>query len=74
VSRRALRAGQAKEWLQHRLPLIPGWDVCGVVEAMGKGVTAFKEGDGVYGKLNFKQNGAYAEYVVASAQALAPPP
>jgi NADPH:quinone reductase-like Zn-dependent oxidoreductase len=69
-----VRAGHVKEWLQHRLPLIPGWDVCGVVEAVGEGVTAFKKGDRVYGMLNFNLDGAYAEYVVAKAQDLAPPP
>jgi NADPH:quinone reductase-like Zn-dependent oxidoreductase len=68
------RAGHVKEWLQHRLPLIPGWDASGVVEEVGEGVTAFKKGDGVYGMLNFKQDGAYAEYVVAQAQDLASPP
>jgi NADPH:quinone reductase-like Zn-dependent oxidoreductase len=69
-----VRAGHVKEWLQHRLPLIPGWDASGVIEEVGEGVTAFKKGDGVYGMLNFKQDGAYAEYVVARAQDLASPP
>jgi NADPH:quinone reductase-like Zn-dependent oxidoreductase len=68
------RAGHVKEWLQHRLPLIPGWDVSGVVEAVGEGVSAFKSRDRVYGMLNFKLDGAYAEYVVAKAGILAPPP
>ncbi len=69
-----VRAGHVKEWLQHRLPLIPGWDVSGVVEAVGEGVTAFKSRDRVYGMLNFKRDGACAEYVVARAQDLASPP
>jgi NADPH:quinone reductase-like Zn-dependent oxidoreductase len=69
-----VRAGHVKEWLQHRLPLIPGWDASGVVEAVGEGVTAFKSGDKVYGMLDFRQDGAYAEYVVAKAQDLASPP
>jgi NADPH:quinone reductase-like Zn-dependent oxidoreductase len=69
-----VRAGHVKEWLQHRLPLIPGWDVSGVVEEVGQSVTTFKKGDGVYGMLSFKQDGAYAEYVVARAQDLASPP
>jgi len=69
-----VRAGHVKEWLQHRLPLIPGWDVSGVVEEVGEGVTAFKSGDEVFGMLNFREDGAYAEYVVAKAQDLASPP
>ena len=69
-----VRAGHVKEWLHHRLPLIPGWDASGVVEEVGEGVTAFKKGDGVYGMLDFKLDGAYAEYVVAKAEDLASPP
>ena len=69
-----VRAGHVKEWLKHRLPLIPGWDVSGVVEAMGPGVNAFKAGDEVFGMLDFHRNGAYAEYVAAGALHLAPKP
>jgi NADPH:quinone reductase-like Zn-dependent oxidoreductase len=69
-----VRAGHVKDWLPHRLPLIPGWDVCGVVEAVGPDVQAFKVGDLVYGMLDFSRNGAYAEYVAADIRNLAPKP
>jgi NADPH:quinone reductase-like Zn-dependent oxidoreductase len=69
-----VRAGHVKAWLQHRLPLIPGWDVSGVVEAVGSGVRAFKVGDAVYGMLDFTHNGAYAEYVATGTRNLAPKP
>ena len=50
-------------------PFIPGWDVCGVVEAVGYGVTRFQEGDMVYGMPRFpRAAGAYAEYVVAPSR------
>jgi NADPH:quinone reductase-like Zn-dependent oxidoreductase len=53
-------------------PFILGWDVCGVVEAMGYGVTRFKEGDMVYGMPRFpRAAGAYAEYVTAPSRQLA---
>jgi len=53
-------------------PFIPGWDVCGVVEAMGYGVTRFKEGDMVYGMPRFpRAAGAYAEYVAAPSRQFA---
>jgi NADPH:quinone reductase-like Zn-dependent oxidoreductase len=66
-----VRAGHLKAWMQHRLPMIPGWDVSGVVEEVAPDVTAFKVGDAVYGMLDFMRNGAYAEYVVAQALNLA---
>jgi NADPH:quinone reductase-like Zn-dependent oxidoreductase len=66
-----VRAGHVQEWLPHRLPLIPGWDVCGVVEAVGPEVSAVKVGDEVIGMLDFKRDGAYAEYVAAGTGSLA---
>ena len=65
------RDGHVKAWLPHRLPLIPGWDVSGVVEAVASDVTAFKAGDRVYGMLDFMRDGAYAEYVAARTLNLA---
>jgi NADPH:quinone reductase-like Zn-dependent oxidoreductase len=66
-----VRAGHVKAMIAHRLPLIPGWDVSGVVEAVAPDVTAFKVGDAVYGMLDFRRNGAYAEYVAARPKHLA---
>ncbi|PRY21956.1 NADP-dependent oxidoreductase [Pseudosporangium ferrugineum] len=58
------------------LPLIPGTDVSGVVEAAGAGVDGFAAGDEVFGLLRFPDPGAdaYAEYVVARASDLARKP
>ncbi|HYE54429.1 MAG TPA: NADP-dependent oxidoreductase [Chitinophagaceae bacterium] len=51
---------------------ILGWDVSGVVKAVGAEVKQFKEGDAVFGMVNFPGHGkAYAEYVVAPAAHLA---
>jgi len=53
-------------------PFILGWDVSGVIEAAGPGVTLFTPGDEVFGILPFPGGaGAYAEFVVAPARALA---
>ena len=53
-------------------PFIPGWDVCGVVESMGYGVTRLKVGDMVFGMPWFpRAAGAYAEYVTAPSRQLA---
>lgn len=47
-------------------PVILGWDVSGVVEAVGNGATRFKKGDEVFGMINFPGRGAvYAEYASA---------
>src|SRR3954447_25448672 len=51
----------AKEFGTH-LPLIPGYDVAGVVEQTGGKVTKFKKGDSVYGYALF--GGGWAEYAV----------
>lgn len=66
-----VRAGHVKGWLPHRFPLILGWDVSGVVEAVAPGEIAFKAGDAVYGMLDFSRDGAYAEYVAARTLNLA---
>ncbi len=57
-------------------PLILGFDVSGVVEAVADDVTAFQPGDDVYGMVRFPENGmeggkAYAEYVTAPHSDLA---
>ncbi len=56
-------------------PFIVGWDVAGVVEATGYGVTRFDIGDLVYGMPRFpRQAGAYAEYVTAPSRHFARAP
>ncbi|MEV0626903.1 NADP-dependent oxidoreductase [Nonomuraea wenchangensis] len=56
-------------------PFILGWDVSGVVEETGFGVTIFEPGDEVFGMPWFpRQAGAYAEYVTAPARHFARKP
>ncbi len=58
-----------------QLPLILGWDVSGIVEEAGDGVADFSAGDAVYGLVRFPAPGsAYAEYLTAPADQLAPRP
>ncbi|HVL86028.1 MAG TPA: NADP-dependent oxidoreductase [Pseudonocardia sp.] len=50
-------------------PFTVGWDVAGVVDAVGPGVTRFDVGDEVFGMPWFpRQAGAYAEYVTAPSR------
>lgn len=52
-----------------------GWDVSGVVEEVGRGVTLFKPGDEVFGMLPYPQGaGAYAEYAKGPARSFARKP
>lgn len=58
-----------------RLPLVLGWDVSGVVEAVGFGVTLFEPGDEVFGMLPYPHGvGSHAEYVTGPARAFARKP
>ncbi|MGI5133691.1 MULTISPECIES: NADP-dependent oxidoreductase [unclassified Streptomyces] len=58
------------------LPVIPGTDVSGVVEAVAADVAGFSVGDEVFGLLRFPSfdGRAYAEYVAAPASDLARKP
>lgn len=49
--------------ISHPMPLTLGWDVSGVVAAVGADVTRFRVGDAVYSRPDIKRNGTYAEYV-----------
>ncbi|MET9765725.1 NADP-dependent oxidoreductase [Streptomyces sp. NPDC006372] len=56
-------------------PFVLGWDVSGVVAAVGIGVAAFAPGDEVFGMLPYPfGHGSHAEYVIAPVRALARKP
>ncbi|PSL34650.1 NADPH:quinone reductase-like Zn-dependent oxidoreductase [Chitinophaga ginsengisoli] len=57
------------------MPFILGWDISGVVTAVGSEVKVFAAGDEVFGMVNFPGHGrAYAEYVATPAAHLAKKP
>src|SRR3954470_13152255 len=63
------RAGQGMAGVLGEPPFILGWDVAGVVEEVGFGVTTLSPGDEVYGMPWFpRAAGAYAEYVTAPSR------
>src|SRR5882757_3791016 len=66
------RAGQGMAAVLGDLPVVLGWDVAGVVDAIGPGVTRFAVGDLVFGMPWFpRQAGGYAEYVTAPSRQFA---
>jgi NADPH:quinone reductase-like Zn-dependent oxidoreductase len=70
-----VRGGGSRIGAGASLPIILGWDVSGMVEAVAPDVTGFKPGDEVYGMVRFPELGsAYAEYVAAPAAHLAQKP
>ena len=67
-----IRRGYLQGVLPHHTPLIPGWDVAGVVKAVGPAVTGYQVGDEVvaYAREDHVQNGTYAELVAVPERAL----
>ena len=63
--------GWAAAQNKDKLPWTPGYDVAGVVEKLGPGVTSLKEGEPVCGMVGFPlAGGAYAESIVVSEREL----
>ncbi|CAM5642186.1 NADP-dependent oxidoreductase [Streptomyces griseomycini] len=70
------REGHLDPLLQAVFPVIPGWDVSGVVVRPGVAVPEFAPGDEVIGYVreDFLSRGTFAEYVAAPVRTLAPKP
>ncbi len=66
-----IREGRLQSRMTHHLPLTLGWDVAGVIEQLGPGVTQFKAGDAVYARPDLARDGAYAEYIAVRASEIA---
>ncbi len=72
----AIRAGRLDGGFDVHFPLVPGWDVAGVVEDVGTAVTEYRPGDAVYGYLRMDhiEHGTYAQRVAAPVRCIAPKP
>jgi NADPH:quinone reductase-like Zn-dependent oxidoreductase len=69
-----VRAGYLAGWINYSLPLILGWDVSGVVEAVGTGVKNLTPGQPVFARADYTRDGTYAEFVVVQASLVEPKP
>jgi NADPH:quinone reductase-like Zn-dependent oxidoreductase len=69
-----VRQGYLKDYMALPLPFIVGWDFSGVIEALGKNVRNFREGEAVFGREEASHKGAYAEYIAPRAAFLARKP
>ncbi|MER7398097.1 NADP-dependent oxidoreductase [Streptomyces sp. NPDC000151] len=69
-------AGYLDPIMHVHFPLIPGWDVAGVVEAVGADATEYEVGDEVMGyvRKDEVQHGTFAELVAAPVRTLARKP
>jgi NADPH:quinone reductase-like Zn-dependent oxidoreductase len=59
-----IRSGKYAKFFGTTLPLIPGYDIAGIVEKTGAKITKLKAGDSIYAYVLW--GGGYAEYVVAT--------
>jgi NADPH:quinone reductase-like Zn-dependent oxidoreductase len=66
-----VRAGFMKGRLNYKMPFIPGWDLSGVVEALGPGVSRFHRSDEVYSRPDISRDGAYAQYIAVKESEVA---
>jgi len=65
-----VRAGYMKAVRPFVLPLTPGWDIAGIVEAAGP-LARFTPGQAVFGKTDGNRDGTYAEYVAVKSDEIA---
>jgi len=60
----SVRAGRAGGLSGAGIPYVPGFDVSGVVSAVGPGVSGFNTGDEVFAMLDLRRGGGYAQYAI----------
>ena len=63
--------GEVKMIVPYSFPLVMGNEFAGIVEKIGKSVRKFKPGDRVYGRMELKRIGAFAEYTAVDQGAIA---
>ena len=69
-----MRSGQLRHFYPPWFPDVLGYDIAGIVDAVGRGVSTPAVGDAVYGISDPIRRHGYAEYVVAAADNFYPKP
>jgi len=63
--------GEVKMIVPYSFPLVMGNEFVGIVEKVGRNVKKFQPGDRVYGRMELKRIGAFAEYAAIDQGAVA---
>jgi len=63
--------GEVKLIVPYSFPLVMGNEFVGIVEKVGRNVKKFQAGDRVYGRMELKRIGAFAEYAAIDQGAIA---
>lgn len=68
------REGMLSKYISYSFPFVLGFDLAGIVDAVGDDVTRFAKGDAVFGtaQQGLGKSGSYAEFAIAHEAALAP--
>jgi len=69
-----IRSGKFAKFFGTTLPLVPGYDIAGIVEKTGANIETLKKGDAVYAYIGLEEGGGYAEYAVVTEKEAAPKP
>ena len=65
-----IHAGHMIDFFPVAFPYVPGTDISGTIEAIGDGVSGWKQGDEIIARLDPSAGGAFAQYAVVSAEQL----
>ena len=69
-----IRAGMFAKYSKNAFPMVPGYDIAGIVEETGAKIDKYKTGDAVYAYIGLNKGGGYAEYAVATDKEVSPKP
>ncbi len=69
-----IRAGMFAKYSKNAFPMVPGYDIAGIVEKTPAKIDEYKTGDAVYAYIGLNKGGGYAEYAVATDKEVSPKP